>query len=135
VQQLKNTKLEVHVVETCRDARVFVGDHPSVDLVVTEVSLADGNWADIVRYVVDHAEKASIVVACSTPDEQFWSEILWRGVYDLLIEPYDLYQVRRVVEGAIRRAHRPDQQTLRRPADSAAAGAGANGTRFDRAGR
>jgi DNA-binding NtrC family response regulator len=112
VEHLKSARLEVHLVESCREARAFLGNHPTVDLVLTEVSLPDGNWSDILRYVVDHAEQASILVTCSNADEQFWSEVLWRGVYDLLLEPCDAYQVRRTVEGAIRHARRASPRPL-----------------------
>jgi DNA-binding NtrC family response regulator len=91
-------------VETCGKVHAFLKGYPTIDLVVTEVGLPDGNWSDVVRSVVDCAERASILVTCSIPDEQFWSEALWRGVYDLLIEPYDDDQVRRTVEGAVRQA-------------------------------
>jgi len=136
VEHLRDARLEVSVVETCWEAHAFLANHPTLDLVVTQVSLPDGNWSDIVRYVVDYAEKAGILVTCPTADEQFWSEILWRGVYDLLIEPCDAYQVRRAVEGAIRHARQASPQPAgREQPNSAPLRGGANGRLFAQAAR
>ena len=33
---------------------------------------------------------------------RLWSEALWRGVHDLLVEPYENFEVKRAVEGALR---------------------------------
>ena len=72
--------------------------------IITKLSLEDGNWCDMVRHMDDHTERAAIIVTCSEADERLWSEIIWRGVSDLLVEPYDRQLVKRVVEGALRGA-------------------------------
>lgn len=105
MQHLSAAKLNVYSIETCQGARAFLSDHPTVDLIITELSLPDGNWCDMVRHMVDHTERTAMVVTCPEADEQLWSEVLWRGVFDLLVEPYDRQFVKRVVEGALRWPH------------------------------
>jgi DNA-binding NtrC family response regulator len=111
IPHLSAADLNVYEVETCREARTFLSSRPTVDVIISDLSLPDGNWCDMVRHMVDHAERAAMIVACSEADERLWSEILWRGVYDLLVEPYDPDQVKRVVEGALRGAHQASRSS------------------------
>jgi hypothetical protein len=73
-------------------------------------------------------------VSSPAADEHFWSEILWRGVHDLLVEPHDADQVRRAVEGAIRHAYHAIPQPIRQAA-SASTGVVASGKLFSRSDR
>jgi DNA-binding NtrC family response regulator len=88
--------------ETCHEARRLLENRPRVDVVISDLSLADGNWCDVFKHLVDTGSHASMIVTTRQADERLWSEVLWRGAYDLLLEPYEKGHVRRVVEGAIR---------------------------------
>ena len=98
--------LNVQVVHagSCQEARILLKEHPPVSVVITDVSLIDGNWCDVFRYLVDNGIHASVVVSSRLADERLWSEVLWRGAYDVLVEPYEADEVRRIVEGALRAA-------------------------------
>jgi FixJ family two-component response regulator len=76
-----------------------------VELVISDLSLPDGNWCDVFRHLVDNGLHAAMVVVARQADERLWSEVLWRGAYDLLVEPFEDSDVRRVVEGAVRALH------------------------------
>jgi FixJ family two-component response regulator len=54
--------------------------------------------------LVDRGIHASVVVSARLADERLWSEVLWRGAYDVIVEPYEAEEVRRIVEGALRAA-------------------------------
>ena len=43
-----------------------------------------------------------MLVTTASPDAHIRSEALWRGVYDILVEPYDEQEVCRAIEGAVR---------------------------------
>lgn len=88
--------------ETCQEARGLLEKRPRVDVVITDLSLPDGNWCDVFKHLIDNDIHASMVVTARQADERLWSEVLWRGAYDLLEEPYEDADVRRVVEGAVR---------------------------------
>jgi DNA-binding NtrC family response regulator len=105
LQSLGPLNLETLAVDTCQQARRLLKTHPPVEVVITDLSLSDGNWCDVIRYVVDNGIQASLIVAARLADERLWSEVLWRGAYDMLIEPYDSREVQRVIEGALRAAH------------------------------
>ena len=117
---LKKLNLDVLTVANCQQARALLATCPPVEVIITDVTLADGNWRDIFKCLADHNVPASVVVSSAPADENLWSEILWRGAYDLLVEPYEKGEVRRVVEGALRAAKARRAATQRR--QSAAAG-------------
>ena len=75
--------------------------NPTIDIVITQVSLKDGNWCDVLACAANREVEARVVVSSTVADERFWSEALWRGVYDVLLEPYDCLEVRRIVDGAL----------------------------------
>ncbi len=104
LQALKSLDTEILEATNCHKARQLLETRPPVEVVVTDATLSDGNWRDTVKYVVDHGIDASVVLTCSGADEKLWSEALWRGVYDLLVEPYEFHEVCWVIGGALRTA-------------------------------
>lgn len=107
---LQKLQLRAAVVDTCHAAREWIESNSAIDIVITQVSLTDGNWCDILSCIVGHGVDARVVVSSAVADERFWSEALWRGVYDVLVEPYDRSEVLRIVDGALRAAHHPRVQ-------------------------
>jgi DNA-binding NtrC family response regulator len=105
VHSLESFHFETLTAGNCREARKLLQTAPPVEVVLTQVSLADGNWADILRYLVDNDMRASVIVSSPRADEHLWSEILWRGGYDLLVEPYEPDELRKTIEGALRAAY------------------------------
>ena len=98
---LKPLNVDVLRARNLRDARRCVHDQ-RIDVVVTDVSLPDGNWSDVLRCVVDGGDDTNVVVCTPVVDELLWSEVLWRGGYDVLVKPFRAEEARRVVEGARR---------------------------------
>ncbi len=109
LKNLKSLDIKVLAAENCQEARRLLRTRPPVELIITQVTLADGNWCDLFKYLADHGSQASVVVSSPRADERLWSEILWRGAYDMLVEPYESFEVRRVIEGALRAAHTSGQ--------------------------
>lgn len=90
-------------VRQCWDARALLQTRPPLLLVVTDATLADGNWRDVLRTVVDYDPQAGVIlIAPSSADEMLWSEAIWQGVHDILVDPFTETEARRVVEGALR---------------------------------
>jgi DNA-binding NtrC family response regulator len=102
LKKLKALRVEVLAVENCQEARGLLQTRPPVDVVITQVTLSDGNWCDVFKYLVDNDIHASLVVSSPQADEILWSEVLWRGAYDLLVEPYESQELRNTLEGALR---------------------------------
>lgn len=106
LRSLQSLDFETLAVSTCNEARGLFRTSPPIEVVVTRVSLPDGNWCDVLRYLVDNDSSASVVVSSPRADEHLWSEVLWRGGYDLLVEPYENDEVRHTIEGALRAVSR-----------------------------
>jgi DNA-binding NtrC family response regulator len=90
--------------ESCLEARALMRSHEDVDVVVTDTTLSDGNWCDVLNHVLQQGSRANVVVASEAGDDRLWSEVLWRGAYDMLVEPVGLEEVERVIRGALRTA-------------------------------
>ena len=118
LQSLESLNFETLLVGNCTEARRLLQTAPPVQVVITQVSLPDGNWCDVLRFLVDSGMEASVVVTSPQADENLWSEVLWRGAYDLLIEPFETDEVRRTMEGALRAR----RSRVNRYSDWAAAG-------------
>ena len=86
----------------------------SYDLVLTDAELPDGSWQDLLQFVLDSRKACEILVSSRCADEDLWAEVLQRGAYDLLVEPYDQKEVCRIIERAL------DSHYMRRLAQSIA---------------
>lgn len=104
IPKLQRPKTRILKADHCRDAMRLLAENPGIELIITGLSLDDGNWSDVVRYVVDRGHNAEIIVSSPVASQTLWSEIIWRGAYDILLEPYDVEEVARIVDGAIRAA-------------------------------
>ena len=73
-----------------------------VDLVITDVTLPDGNWIDVLRLTFEASTPPGIIVHSRLVNDRLWSEVLWRGAYDMLIAPYSTDDGCAIIEGALR---------------------------------
>jgi DNA-binding NtrC family response regulator len=95
---LESLQLPVAMVANCRAARDFLRSRREPIVVLTTVTLPDGNWCDLLTCVVRSDVTAGVVVYSQTVDERLWSEAIWRGASDVLVAPFDTGQVRWCIE-------------------------------------
>ncbi len=90
------------------------------DVVITGVSLPDGNWCDVLRSVVRSGESTCVLVCTQEADERLWSEAIWRGVHDVLVEPFVADDLRKRFESCDRltRKPRPDEPAAQPDSDA-----------------
>ncbi len=50
---LGSHNIDVLCVSSCREARVVFAREAGVEVVITEISHADGNWCDLLNWLVD----------------------------------------------------------------------------------
>jgi DNA-binding NtrC family response regulator len=82
-----NAQLVVH--ENLRDLRrCLLRD--KVDLVITDATLPDANWADVLRLIVRASLATELLVHSRTADEGLRSEVLWRGARGIVAPPYSI---------------------------------------------
>ncbi len=71
--------------------------------VVTEVSLPDGTWKDVVGLAGRVGGGVAVVVTALLADAGFWVDVLEFGAYDLLSKPFCCGEVQRVLKNAVDR--------------------------------
>jgi DNA-binding response OmpR family regulator len=65
-------------------------------LVVCEQDLPDGSWKEILAATAAVADPPSLIVTSRLADDRLWAEVLNLGGYDVLAQPFDREEVRRV---------------------------------------
>lgn len=96
---LEALDIELAAVSDCRGVRRQLrAANPSV--VITGVTLCDGNWCDVLAYIVQCEAGASLVVYSGEIDERLRSEAVSRGAYDLISSPLSAAPLRRCIEEA-----------------------------------
>ena len=71
--------LEMRAARTCSEARLLLGEAPAPSQVVTDVSLPDGNWCDILRMAVYLDVPVEVQVLEQTWTPTFQREVEARG--------------------------------------------------------
>lgn len=89
-----------------------------VQVVIAESDLPKWNWQKVLGDLRDLAFPPQLVVTSRTADEHLWAEVLNIGAYDVLAQPLDREEVRRVVAAASRQFGQQHvrQQSLAVPA-------------------
>jgi len=85
----------------CKEAdRILQGCTP-VHVLLTDATLADGDWRNLLANVGQCRHNAEVIVCVARHEvEQLRTAVLESGAYDLLVEPYEQAEVRRAVEAA-----------------------------------
>lgn len=79
----------VRDVHDCAAAREALAASPGPDLVISAVTLPDGNWECLLRAMVADGEEGSLVVAADGTGGHFRDELAARGAYGPISEPFD----------------------------------------------
>jgi DNA-binding NtrC family response regulator len=95
-QMLRPLPLVVDHVVDLQHARVkYHRDRYRV--ILTEASLPDGNWRDLLSLSREQWPAADVIVTDPHADARFWAEALNLGAYDLLVQPFRESEVRRIL--------------------------------------
>jgi DNA-binding response OmpR family regulator len=97
---LDRDRWTVQGARSLREATTLLRRHPS--LILCEKDLPDGNWKDVFREACGLDYPPPLVVVSRNADERLWAEVLNFGGYDVLIEPFEHSEVRRVMGMALR---------------------------------
>lgn len=100
IRQLSTIHASVVTASTCGEAVDLLRVNPWVQVVLTDLSLPDGSWCDVLDRVGDITPDAQVVVCARLADERLWTQALEAGAFDVLVEPYQPAEVRRIVDAA-----------------------------------
>lgn len=71
-------------------------------------SPTDRTWVDALGAASSLPSKPSFILTSRLGDERLWAEVLNRGGYDLLLQPFDPVEVTRVVAAAQKHSRRQE---------------------------
>jgi len=83
---------------TCLEDAVSKLETGRFPVVLTEAKLVDGTWQDVLS--LTRPRGAELLVTDAWADARFWAEAINLGAYDLLAQPFQGNEVRRVVTSA-----------------------------------
>ena len=101
-RMLKSLPLRVDHAGTLQQARANLQQH-DYGVVLTEASLPDGKWLDVIHLVREYPKDVEVIVTDPQADGHLWAEALNLGAYDLLAQPFYEPEVRRILFNACSR--------------------------------
>jgi FixJ family two-component response regulator len=102
ISLLPSGQMEVLQARNCRQAQRFLRSRPNLAVVMTEMTLPDGTWSDLLDDVFLCGSRAAVIVISPFAGAGVWADVLWSGAQDLLVEPFGAWELRRAVESALR---------------------------------
>jgi DNA-binding NtrC family response regulator len=107
-EMLHALPLHVEHVVSIQQAATYL-QQQNCDVILTEASLPDGGWMDVLHLVRECPHEPEVIVTDPQADARFWAEALNLGAYDLLAQPFYEPEVRRILYNA---CTRPPAQPL-----------------------
>jgi DNA-binding response OmpR family regulator len=92
---------KVHSVRSRREALAWLHQQSS-PVVLCEESLPDSDWKAMLDELASFQDPPVLIVTSRLADDALWAEVLNLGAYDLLMKPFELTEVFRVVSLAWR---------------------------------
>jgi DNA-binding NtrC family response regulator len=105
LEALESCGIDVLAVCDCSEARRMLETQPSVQVVLTDAALPDGDWRRVLEIVVRECANIEVVVCSRLGDPKLWLDVLEEGGYDVLVEPYQREEIQRIVEVAAARSY------------------------------
>ena len=101
---LESCGIEVLPVCDCSEARRMLEAQRIVQVVITDARLHDGDWRRMFEIVERGRRKIEVVVCSRLGDPKLWLDVLEQGGYDVLVQPYQREEIKRIVEAAAARS-------------------------------
>ena len=99
LEQLEQCDIQVFPVCTLAEAVHTLGIQ-SVDVIVTDTRLADGDWTAVLQAAANSASRPQVVTAAGPMESSLCAEAYRRGAYDVLGDSCSREELSRVIEAA-----------------------------------
>jgi DNA-binding response OmpR family regulator len=83
-------------LQTCQQALAFLRQNP-LPLVISWCEMPDGNWKDLLRQLPLLTKPPLLAVSYQPTGRYFWSEVISLGGYDVLVKPFHVPDIFRMV--------------------------------------
>ena len=104
IQQIEDQGIGVIAASGRDEARSILRSSPRVPIVLTDESLPDGDWRDVLQDVTAAGLSAEVVVCtASSQSMTLCFELLDRGAFGLIAEPFDRDQLQWLISAATSR--------------------------------
>jgi DNA-binding NtrC family response regulator len=114
----------------CFEARAVLRDPAASSVIVTDLTLPDGDWTDILRAANAAPAKTPVIVVARVLDIRLYLDVLDSGAHDFVVPPFSAADLAHIVSSAlsrdrplassIRRRHEPVDRPCICPAERAA---------------
>jgi len=101
---LRSLEARILEAQSCFEVRRLLGEHAEIDLVITDVSLDDGNWFEVLTLLAHRTDETSLLVLSRGVDERFRQMVCSRGADGLLWGGDQATQTCTLIEEACRAA-------------------------------
>ena len=98
-RSLAGADLRVVTAESCYEARRALAGDPSIELVITSLSLSDGNWYSVLESSVVCGDRAAVVVAATEAGERFREVVRARGSWGVVETQAELAMLLEAMRG------------------------------------
>lgn len=98
---LESQSVKASSVKTCRDVEYFFKKTAPPHLVFTDMTLADGTWADVLELAKKALAPVSVIVMSRLPELHWYLEVFNRGAFDFITPPFDNSDLDHAVRHAI----------------------------------
>jgi len=105
LETLESCAIDVLPVCDCNEARRMLETQLQVQVVLTDRLLPDGDWRVVLEIVAQAGANVQVVVCSRLGDHTLLIDVLEQGAYDVLVEPYQREEIRRVLEAAAARSY------------------------------
>lgn len=110
---LAHPNWQLHGSANCKQALEYLR-RQRVPIVVCERYQVDGNWQDLLNGAQQLELPSSVIVCSHLTDEYLWAEVLNLGGCDVLVKPFEDYEVLRAAYMAWQSWKRRRSETVRR---------------------
>jgi DNA-binding NtrC family response regulator len=103
--------LSTRRVRNCSAARAVLREAAPPVLVLTDVSLPDGNWADVLKATCAASPGPPVIVVSRLVDMKLYLDVLESGAYDFVVPPLTAAGLVYIVRGAMLKGSRRQPQS------------------------
>ena len=86
----------------CSEARTVLSGPVGPNLVVTDLTLPDGDWSDILQAATATPTKTPVIVVSRFLDIRLYLDVLDRGAHDFVVPPVSSADLAYIIRAAIR---------------------------------
>lgn len=100
-QTLLEQRMSTLRVRTCSEAMAVLRDSHPPALVLTDTSLPDGGWADVLRVAGSYPPCPPVIVVSRLVDIRLYLDVMESGAYDVVVPPLAAADLAYIVRGAL----------------------------------